>query len=228
MKRSLAVIACLAVLAAPAHAQPPAASAPAQPAPAAPTASQDGPPPDLSVSTGFLVMDMSRLGTEAKAMKSVFDQMAKRHDIEVAAYNMALDKLEKEFEPVRLGKDRMDPAEYQKAVDQYNTIKTQIDEVLKGVQDGMTAAAEKAIDQFNTVASVIGQQVRQDYGVSRFVDGSSVLYVRPGSGYDVTDEVIRRIDQKLPEIKVEFPARKPAPGASADKPDAAKPAAKKK
>lgn len=182
-------------------------------------------PPNTTApaSAGFLVMDGERLATEATAMKSVFDQMAKRRDVEAAAYNMALDKLDTEFEPIRQARETMDPAEYQKAVDKYDGIKAQIDGVLQKVQEDMNKAGEKAIEQFNTVATMVGQQVRQDRGISRFVDGSVVLYIRPGSGYDATDEIIKRVNAKLPDIKVDFPER---PKAAATEP--AKPAAKKK
>lgn len=205
MIRSL-ILATVLALPIAAYAETPPAAAPAAPATA-----------------GFLVMDGERLATEAAAMKSVFDQIAKRRDVEAAAYNMALDKLDKEFDPIRQARATMDPAEYQKAVDQYDGIRTQIDGVLAKVQDDMNKAGEKAIEQFNTVATMAGQQVRQDHGVSRFVDGSAVLYIRPGSGYDATDEVIKRVNAKLPDIKVDFPVR---PKASA--PEPAKPAAKKK
>ena len=177
----------------------------------APTAAQ------VSASAGFMVMDADRLATESTAMQSVFDQIAKRRDVEAAAYNLALDKLETEFEPARKARDTMDPEEFRKALEQYDSIKAQIDAVLTKVQEDMNTAGEKAIAQFNTVATVVGQQVRQDYGVSRFVDGTSVLYIRPGSGYDATDEVIKRVNAKLPDIKVEFPER--------EKPAANKPAA---
>jgi Skp family chaperone for outer membrane proteins len=182
-------------------------------------------PPNTAApaSAGFLVMDGERLATEASAMKSVFDQMAKRRDVEAAAYNMALDKLDNEFEPIRQARATMDPAEYQKAVDKYDGIKAQIDGVLQKVQEDMNKAGEKAIEQFNTVATMVGQQVRQDRGISRFVDGSAVLYIRPGSGYDATDEIIKRVNAKLPDIKVDFPER---PKAAATEP--AKPAVKKK
>ena len=195
MIRSLILAAAL-VLPLAAHAQTPANTA----APA---------------SAGFLVMDGERLATEATAMKSVFDQMAKRRDVEAAAYNMALDKLDTEFEPIRQARATMDPAEYQKAVDKYNGIKAQIDGVLQKVQEDMNKAGEKAIEQFNTVATMVGQQVRQDRGISRFVDGSAVLYIRPDSGYDATDEIIKRVNAKLPDIKVDFPER---PKAAATEP----------
>ena len=188
-------------------------------APAAPAAS-----PIPAGSSSFMVMDTDRLATEAKAMQSVFDQLAKRRDVEAAAYNMAMDKLDKEFAPIRQQRDTLDPAEYQKAVDQYNGIKAQIDGVLARVQDDMNTAAEKAIEQFNAAAKAAGEQVRQAHGVVRFLDGSAVLYIRPGSGYDATDEVIEVVNTRLPDIKVEFPARpKPAPA-----PDLAKPGPKKK
>lgn len=209
MIRSLVLMAALALPFA-AHAETPVTVTPAAPAAAAPT------------TTLFLVMDSERLATEASAMQSVFDQMAKRHDVEAAAYNMAIDKLEKEFAPVRQARDTIDPAEYQKAVDQYNGIKAQIDGVLAKVQEDMTKAGEKAMEQFNTVATMVGQQVRQDHGISRFVDGSAVLYIRDGSGYDATDEVIKRVNAKLPDIKVDFPARPKAAAAEPAKPEAKK------
>jgi Skp family chaperone for outer membrane proteins len=200
-------LACLAALALPAAAL---AETPATDAATSQTAT-------------FLVMDADRLAAESTAMRSVFDQMAKRRDVEATAYNMAMDKLDAEFEPVRKTRDTMDPAEFQKALDQYNSISSQIEGVLKTVQEGMNAAGEKAVAQFDTAATLIGQQVRQDYGVSRFVDGSAVLYVREGSGCDVTDEVIKRVNAKLPDIKVEFPPRaKPAAAAAPAKTPAKK------
>ncbi|MGE0667313.1 MAG: OmpH family outer membrane protein [Sphingomonadales bacterium] len=204
MTRAILLAAAL-VLPLSAHAQPAATAAP------------------VPATAGFLVMDSERLATEATAMKSVFDQMAKRRDTEAAAYNLALDKLDQEFEPIRQSGATMAEDDYQKALKRYNEIKAQIDGVLKDAQESMNAAAEKAIQQFNTVATVVGQQVRQDHGVSRFVDGAAVLYVRPGSGYDATDEVIRRVNAKLPDIKVDFPEREKA---EAQTP--AKPAAKQK
>ncbi len=175
---------------------------------------------------GFLVMDGERLATEAAAMKSVFDQIARRRDVEAAAYNMALDKLDKEFEPVKLARDTMDPDEYQKAVERYDGIKAQIDGVLTSVQDEMNKAGEKAIEQFNAAATSVGDQIRQERGITRFVDGAAILYIRPGSGYDATDEVIKRVDAKLPDIKVDFRARAKA-AAETGKAPATKPAAKK-
>ncbi len=162
---------------------------------------------EAPAAAGFLVMDTDRLAAESTAMRGVFDQIAKRRDVEAAAYNMALDKLEKEFEPVSQARDTMDPAEYQKALEQYDTIKAQIDGVLQSVQNEMTAAGEKAIGQFNAVVASVGEEVRRERGAARFLDGAAALYVRPGSGYDVTDEVIRRVNARLPDIKVEFPPR---------------------
>lgn len=165
------------------------------------------PPTAVSEGTGFLVLDSDRVAAESTAMRSIFDQMARRHDEEAGAYKMAVDKLDGEFAPVQKAKDTIDPAEYQKALDQYNTIKAQIEGVRKKVEDGMSAAGEKAIAQFNAAATEVSQQVRRDHGIARFVDGAAVLYIRDGSGYDVTDEVIKRLNARLPDLKVEFPPR---------------------
>jgi ElaB/YqjD/DUF883 family membrane-anchored ribosome-binding protein len=208
MIRSLALAAALALPFA-AHAQTPAAPTPA----AAPA------------NAGFLVMNTDRLATETTAMKSVFEQMAKRRDVEAAAYNMALDKLNKEFEPIKQAKDTMDPAEYQKAVEQYDSIKAQIDGVLERIQTEMNTAGDKAIEQFNATATTVGNQILLERGYTRFVDGAAVLYIRPGSGYDATDEAIKRVNAKLPDIKVNFPPRQKADAAAPEKP--AKPANKK-
>ena len=54
--------------------------------------------------------------------------------------------------------------------------------------------------------SEIGQQLLKEHGASRFLDGAAVLYVREGSGYDVTSEAIKRINARLPTVKLELPA----------------------
>ena len=159
-----------------------------------------------STSTTFLVLDTDRVAAEATAMQAIYDQIERQKTVEAAAYNMALDKLEAEFDPVRAQSATMDAAEYEKAVKRFNEIKAEIDGVLKQAQDRLTAAGEKAIAQFNAAATEVGQQLLKEHGASRFVDGAAVLYVREGSGYDVTGEAIKRINARLPTVKVDIPA----------------------
>jgi Skp family chaperone for outer membrane proteins len=167
---------------------------------------QAAPAETASASTSFLVLDTDRVAAEATAMRAIYDQIERQKTIEAAAYNMALDKLEGEFDPIRAQSATMDAAEYEKAVTRFNEIKAEIDGVLKQAQDRLMAAGEKAIAQFNASATEIGQQLLKEHGASRFLDGAAVLYVREGSGYDVTSEAIKRINARLPTVKLELPA----------------------
>jgi Skp family chaperone for outer membrane proteins len=81
----------------------------------------------------------------------------------------------------------------------------------------LNAAADKALDRFNVVATEAGQEVLKSHGADRFVDAANVLYVRKGSGYDVTDEVLERVNARLPELKADIPA---SPKKAGSKPEA--------
>lgn len=166
---------------------------------------QAAPAETASASSAFLVLDTDRVAAEATAMQAIYDQIERQKTIEAAAYNMALDKLESEFDPVRAQSATMDAAEYEKAITRFNEIKAEIDGVLKQAQDRLMAAGEKAIAEFNAAANEVGQQLLKEHGASRFLDGAAVLYVREGSGYDVTSEAIKRINARLPTVKVDIP-----------------------
>jgi Skp family chaperone for outer membrane proteins len=184
VRRALAVLLVAALLAPAARAQ---------------DARQDAP-------GAFLVLDTGRLAAEAAAMRSIAAQAAQRRDVEAAAYNMALDKLETEFEPARAAAATMEPAERQKAQEAFAKAKAHADGVLERTEAEMNAAIEKAVARFNAVSDAVGKEVLRERGAARFVDRGVVLYIRAGSPYDATDEVIRRINERLPDVKVEFPA----------------------
>jgi Skp family chaperone for outer membrane proteins len=199
MIRRFLLSACLAALIVPgtALAQTAAQPASAAAAPATPAA------PDHAT---FLVLDMERVATESSAMKSLTAQMDERRSNEAAAYNMALDQLESEFAPVREQAATMSDEDFQKAKAQFEERQTEIDTVLKSVQDRLNEAADKALDRFNAVATEAGQEVLKSHGADRFVDAANVLYVRKGSGYDVTDDILERVNARLPTLKADIPA----------------------
>ncbi|MBI1182354.1 MAG: hypothetical protein GC201_17570 [Alphaproteobacteria bacterium] len=213
MIRRLAV-ACLVAGLVPFCAQ---AAAPATDGAATPAAQA---PAGAPAQAKFLVLDMDRVAAESAAMKSIYRQMTERRDKEATAYNAALDKLEKDFEPVRAAASDMDADQYQYAKDQFDAAKAHMDDVLDAAQQRMNKAASEALDKVNAVATEIGQDLLKEYGAERMVDATAVLYMRDGAPYDVTDQVIARLDRQLPDIKVNFPEPPKNPGDA----EAAKPA----
>ena len=156
-------------------------------------------------SSRFLVIDAERLATEPNALRDLYQQVEDAMLRQAVGHNQALDALEAEFAPIREARETMDPAQYQEALDGFNTAAAQLEAALVEAETGINAAAEKALAKFNARRTQIEQAVLQDNGAIQFIDASSVLYARPGLNLDKTDEMIATLNRTMPSLPLEQP-----------------------
>jgi hypothetical protein len=64
------------------------------------------------------------------------------------------------------------------------------------------------------------QQIVKERGANLVLDKQAVVFAPQAGGFDITGDCIKRLDQQMPSLKVNFNATAPKPGA-------VKPAAKK-
>ena len=210
MRHFLPVICSTLLLAtAGSHAQTPPA---VQPDPAAPA--------NVPAHSEILILDANRLATEPTALVTLYDRVEELVTLQAVGHNKVLDALEAEFAPVRDRKVELTEEEYRQAVKDFNAAAEQVEAATAEAQTGITAAAEEQVEVFKQVRDLVKAGVLMKYEARGFVDASSVLYMRPGTSYDKTDEVIAGINDKLPSLTIDPPA--PEPESATDETPASK------
>ena len=155
--------------------------------------------------TRFLVLDSERLATEPKALQDLYAEIDALMLQQSVGHNMAMDALEAEFAPVIEAQKTMTEAEYQRALNEFNTSAAQLENALTEAEQGINQATEEALARFNARRTRIEQDVLAKYGALRFIDSASVLYSNPALDLDKTDEVIAELDKVMPTLALERP-----------------------
>lgn len=188
----------LAVATGPANAQQqPRQTVPAAPAtPAAPAATTAGP-----VTTSIGVVDIQRLFRESAAGKAANQQLADmraRYQTEVAKQEERL-----RVEEAELGRARatLPPDQFE---NKRRELQRRVQDTQRTVQDRNTAldsAQQQARDQILRVIQEIVVQIMNERGYTIVLDQAQVLL--SNDGLNMTNDALRRLDQKLPTIRIQ-------------------------
>lgn len=154
----------------------------------------------------FLIVDYERVGSEAAALMALSKELEEARTRQAAAHNLTLDKLEENFAPYRLNRADIPPEDYAEALKVFNDATAEMEATLAEVEAELNAAAEAGLAAFDAVRLDVEAELKAEYRVSRLVDAVAALYVKSGSVYDVTDELIRRIDKRLPILELPEPS----------------------
>ena len=191
--RALAVALALACAAAGARAQP----APPQPV--------------------IVVVDMTQIMREAKAAKDVQAQVERQMN----AYSREVEQEEAELKKLRDDLERqrtaLAPEVFNQRSQEYQQRYVALDRDVQGKRQALQQSYSDAMTRVENVAMQIIADVAKERKATMVVAKAALLYMN--DGMDVTQDVTRRLDEKLPTMAVVPPkeggeaAPKPKPGA---------------
>ncbi|MFN3232384.1 MAG: hypothetical protein ACE363_09525 [Alphaproteobacteria bacterium] len=153
----------------------------------------------------FLIVDYARIAEDATALKNLYAELEEARSRQAAAHNLTLDQLEETFAPYRLNRDQVSDEDYAQALKAFNDATAQMELSLSEIEAELNAAADAALARFDRVRQDVEAEIVAEYRVTRLLDRPAALYIRPESGYDVTDEIIQRIDERLPALELPKP-----------------------
>lgn len=178
------------------NAKAPAAPKAAAAAPAAPAAAPAGPLPPIVAA----IIDYNKVMRETKAAKGIRDQIETRrksYQDQIAKEEQRLDGLQKELAKQRgvlsaeaFGKKRDD---FQK---QYLGVQRMVQERRRQLDQVSSAA----YNQVKSAMVQVATDLSATRGFNAVLPASTVLLYSPQ--IDLTDEVIRMVDARLPSVKV--------------------------
>ena len=238
MRAKPAVWACLVGLccgATGAWAQQPAPAQPTQPAPAqpAPTAPAPAVPAAIPSSLQVMVVDVQALLQNAKAAKMVRDQIeAKR-----AEYAKEISHQE---EVLRQERDNLQKQQASLSAEQLNVkgreFQAKVNELDRDVQAKRQALERSNADALQKIQEVMVKiitDIAKDRKANLVFQRSELVLF--DQGFDVTDQVLTKLDEQMPTLQVTFvapvaqaaPEAGQTPPAATPKPAAAAPVKKK-
>lgn len=79
----------------------------------------------------------------------------------------------------------------------------------RSIADGeraLAAANERAIAVVDARIREIAEELKRDYGATHVLRRQEVLYLKPNSAFDLTEELYRRLNARLPNLPLDLPA----------------------
>jgi outer membrane protein len=166
-----------------------------QPAPAQPQ-SQAQPPLELVVG----VVDFSGIMAESKAgkgLKAQADKQAAAFEAEYKKQGQAFSALEQQLEQQR---PSLSSDDYKKKVTELNAQGKKMKDQLADKKQAIDGAFSKARDQLRNALLEVVADIAKKRGMTLVLDKNTV--VLSAEGFDFSDEVLKRLNDKLPSVKM--------------------------
>ncbi len=149
----------------------------------------------------ILIVDQARLIASSKAGKAVNDQLATMQDQANAELQQVVEKLVKEQEDLRAQKDTMPEDQFLEAAKRLAVAQNNVPALREIKVRELSLSEQRAIQLISTEMRPILKEIVDARGATLLLDRSAVMYASQAS--DITDEVLVKLDEKLPTIKVE-------------------------
>ena len=200
----------------------PAAPAPAQPAqPAAPSA----PAPTPSAGLNILVVDVQLLLQNSKSAKMVREQIEQKRAEYAKEFSHQEAALRQERETLQRQQPSLSPEALRKKGQEFEQ---KVNELNRGVQakgEALKRSYADAIEKIQQAMLKIITAIAKDRKANLVFQRSDLVLF--DQVYDVTDQVLQKLDEDLPTLTVNFAVPEPTESSAAT-PTPARAAAKKK
>jgi outer membrane protein len=147
------------------------------------------------------VVDVDRVMQESKAGKSIKAQVAQQKN----AFQAEVDRQQKLFDDAKAKllaqRGTLKDDEFKKKADDLNKQGDQIQNNLAQRQRQLEQSLAKVRDQVEQAMELVTQDVAKAHGMTLVVNRAVVLVYN--TNYDVTKEVIQKLDAKLPSVKLQ-------------------------
>lgn len=159
-----------------------------------------GPTPPTPI---VVVVEMRQVITASKAAKGVqaqIDQQGQVYSKEVSKQEDSLQKTRAELERQRtiLSQDAFNEKtkEFQQRYDE-------LDRNVQTKRQALQQSFTEAMSKIETVALQVVAEIAQERGANLVLDRQSVVF--QADGFDISQEALTRVDQKLPQVAVNLP-----------------------
>ncbi len=151
---------------------------------------------------GVGTVNIGRIMESSKAATSIRSQVeAKKKDFQ-SQLDSKGKELQAEQQNLLKQKDSVDKAAFEKKVADFKAKEASAQKAIQDKSVQLDKAVNDALAQIQQTVTDITKDVAGEKKLSVVVTSSNVVYADPS--LDVTDEVLKRLDAKLPNVSVKF------------------------
>lgn len=171
---------------------------------AATAAYADPPQPKIVVLDRAAIMSFSKVGQDIAKQMQAYSNQAKN---DLAARGKAL---QNEGRTLQQQVAILAPDLKAKRLAEFQAREQSLQNEIQRRDEQMRAAFAQARQTIESKLGPILQQLVKERGANLVLDKQAVVFAPSAAGFDITGDAIKRLDQQLPGIKVNFSARPPA------------------
>ena len=202
----------------------------AQKAPPAPTTPAPAPAPAPSPGLNILVVDVQSLLQNSKSAKMVRQQIEQKRAEYAKEISHQEEVLRQERDTLQRQQASLSPAALNQKGREFQQKVNELDKSVQGKRQALERSNAEALQKIQEVMLKIITEISKPRKSNLVFQRSELVLF--DQGFDVTDEVLQKLDEQLPTLTVNFvaPVASNAPAGTPAQPAAApaKPAAKKK
>ena len=149
-------------------------------------------------------VDIQKIMKESTAYQDVSDQLDRKQKSFQAEISKKEDQLQKENQ--KLGHERsvLSKDAFEKKAEAFRTKATEAQKEVQSRKALLNSAFERSMGDIQKAVNDIVADLAKEKGFIMAVPTSETLYADPK--LDISDEVVKRLNEKLPKIKVSFDA----------------------
>jgi len=168
----------------------------------APVSTADsGPTPDpvLVVIDRAAIMQLSKAGQDISRQVQDFTKQTR------GELDGQLKSLESQGKALQRDAASLSPDERQKRVAAFESRQASLQKVVNRKETQVKSAVEKGRQAMEKVLAPILEDITKEHGVNLVLDKQAVLFASENT-FDITPEVIEKLNDKLPTVKIDFTA----------------------
>lgn len=161
----------------------------------------------------FAVIDLQKILREASATKTIrpqVEKLKKKYQDQFESYEKDLRAANQDLQRQRT---IITPEAYAERLKTFKEQVTRRQREVQSVQRMLDKAGSDALGMVHRKFREITEEIARERAIELIVPRSGLLFVDPK--YDISDEVLKRLNKQLPSVKVVLPDRLPDEGADA-------------
>ena len=158
--------------------------------------------PSAFADTSVGVVNVAKIMQESKAATSVRSQLQTKEKSFQAEFDQKQKDLHAEDMALVKEKDKVDKDAFGKKVKAFQDKAVQVQQQVQQKKGALDKALGASLEEIQKTVLEIVKQVAAEKKMNLVVSSAQVLY--SDQTFDITDEVLKRLDAKLPTVAVKF------------------------
>ena len=163
-----------------------------------------------STSVRFAVINLQKILREAAATKTIRPQIAKLKKSYEGRFKKLGQELRANDQDLQKQRSILSPEAYASKRKAFKNRINSLQRDVQAVQRLLDRAGRNAMGKVHRAFDEVRREIAKEKSLQLILPRSGLLHVDPR--YDITNEVLKRLNKKLPSVKVSMPTQKRSPG----------------